>query len=341
MGKKLFWAAIGNPPYQEDTDSDSTRMPPIYDKFMDAADAVAEKVVLVHPARFLFNAGYTPKSWNEKMLNDPHFKVLYYEPDSTKVFPGLSTPLKGGVAVTYYDHSSDFGIIGTFTKYPELNSILNKVQKSNPRSLEEIISSPLSFKVSDLMMKENPELVPRLRSSAFVKLSKIFHKEIPNDGKAYIGIIGLDENKKRAKRFVRKDYIVDSRGLLDSYTVLVAKANGAGNFGETLSPATIAEPGIGYLQTFIGIGQSRVLEEAENIEKYIKTKFARAMLGILKTTQDCPGPKWKYVPLQDFSYKSDIDWSKSVHEIDLQLYKKYGLSTDEIQFIESHVKEME
>lgn len=62
MGKKLFWAAIGNPPYQEDTDSDSTRMPPIYDKFMDAADAVAEKVVLVHPARFLFNAGYTPMS---------------------------------------------------------------------------------------------------------------------------------------------------------------------------------------------------------------------------------------------------------------------------------------
>ena len=74
--------------------------------------------------------------------------------------------------------------------------------------------------------------MPRLRSSAFVKLSKIFHKEIPNDGKAYIGIIGLDENKKRAKRFVRKDYIVDSRGLLDSYTVLVAKANGAGNLGK-------------------------------------------------------------------------------------------------------------
>ena len=66
----------------------------------------------------------------------------------------------------------------------------------------------------------------------------------------------------------------------------------------------------------------------------------RTMLGILKITQDCPAPKWKYVPLQDFTSNSDIDWSMSVHEIDLQLYRKYGLSDEEIDFIETHVKEM-
>lgn len=64
------------------------------------------------------------------------------------------------------------------------------------------------------------------------------------------------------------------------------------------------------------------------------------MLGILKITQDNPRPKWKYVPLQDFTPSSDIDWSKSVAEIDRQLYAKYGLSDEEINFIESHVKEM-
>jgi len=64
------------------------------------------------------------------------------------------------------------------------------------------------------------------------------------------------------------------------------------------------------------------------------------MLGILKITQDNPPEKWKYVPLQDFTSKSDIDWSKSVAEIDKQLYKKYKLSKEEIEFIESHVKEM-
>lgn len=64
------------------------------------------------------------------------------------------------------------------------------------------------------------------------------------------------------------------------------------------------------------------------------------MLGILKITQHNPAPKWKYVPLQDFTPNSDIDWSKSIHEIDLQLYQKYGLDEKEIAFIESHVKEM-
>ena len=65
------------------------------------------------------------------------------------------------------------------------------------------------------------------------------------------------------------------------------------------------------------------------------------MLGILKVTQDNPPDTWRYVPLQDFTSKSDIDWSKSVHEIDLQLYKKYKLSKEEIKFIEEKVKAME
>ena len=81
-------------------------------------------------------------------------------------------------------------------------------------------------------------------------------------------------------------------------------------------------------------------DETENFMKYIKRKFARAMLGTLKVTQDNPRETWLNVPLQDFTTNSDIDWSKSVSEIDKQLYKKYGLSEDEIKFIESKVKEM-
>lgn len=64
------------------------------------------------------------------------------------------------------------------------------------------------------------------------------------------------------------------------------------------------------------------------------------MLGILKITQHNPPEKWKYVPLQDFTENSDIDWTKSIPEIDQQLYKKYGLDKDEIEFIETHVKAM-
>lgn len=76
-------------------------------------------------------------------------------------------------------------------------------------------------------------------------------------------------------------------------------------------------------------------------QKYIKTRFARTLIGILKVTQEINPAKFKYVPLQDFTSSSDIDWSKSVHEIDEQLYDKYGLTKDERDFIETHVKEME
>ena len=332
-----FDFCIGNPPYQEETVSDSTRKPPIYNSFMDAAYGIANKTELITPARFLFNAGYTPKSWNEKMLNDEHFKVLAYEPDSSKIF--TNTDIKGGVIVSYRDGNQNFGAIEIFTKYPELNVILKKVRKVTPQYLDSIISSPLSYKVSQLMLTEHPNTVGRLRTSAFSKLSEIFYDNIPDDGKEYIGMIGLLDGKRTTK-YVRKDYIIDSSGTLDKYTLLVAKANGAGNFGETLSEFTIAEPGVGYTQTFIGMGKCDNNQEAENIGKYIKGKFARALLGVLKITQDCPGPKWKYVPLQDFSSHSDIDWSAPIKAIDQQLYKKYSLSDDEVTFIETNVKEM-
>ena len=82
------------------------------------------------------------------------------------------------------------------------------------------------------------------------------------------------------------------------------------------------------------------MEEAHAVEKYIKTKFARALLSVLKVTQNGNKPVWKMIPIQDFTPASDIDWSKSIHEIDLQLYRKCGLDEKEIEFIESHVKEM-
>ena len=111
--------------------------------------------------------------------------------------------------------------------------------------------------------------------------------------------------------------------------------------GEVVSSPTIGKPMVGYTYTFIGIGNFKHIEEAEAALKYIKTKFARIMLGILKVTQDNTSEKWKLVPLQDFTEYSDIDWAKSVSDIDKQLYRKYNLSEDEIKFIETKVRAME
>lgn len=97
MHKKLFDYVIGNPPYNEDFENSGDNGKfgkPVYHHFMDAAYELSEKVELIHPARFLFNAGSTPKAWNEKMLNDKHFKVLQYSANSKDIFP--NTDIKGG-----------------------------------------------------------------------------------------------------------------------------------------------------------------------------------------------------------------------------------------------------
>lgn len=328
---------IGNPPYMEETESDSSRMPPIYNFFMDTAFTIADKVELITPARFLFNAGYTPKAWNEKMLNDTHFKVLHYEPNASVIFP--NTEIKGGVAVTYRDAGASYGAIGVFTKYPELNRIKDKVIQGDPKYLNEIAFAPLSYGLTDKMLADYPESIGRLRTSAFTKLSEIFFEVCPDDECEYISIIGLI-NGKRVKRFVRRDYIQDKAKILDKWSLLLPEASGNGTFGEKISQPEVSPPQQAYLQTFVALGGFDNEKEVKNLALYIKTKFVRALLGIYKITQHCSPGVWKLVPLQDFTDSSDIDWSKSIPEIDKQLYAKYGLDEKEIAFIESHVKEM-
>ena len=73
-----FDFVIGNPPYQDETVGEQKKYaPPVYNLFLDEAFKIGDKVEMIHPARFLFNAGGTPKDWNEKMLNDPNFKILF------------------------------------------------------------------------------------------------------------------------------------------------------------------------------------------------------------------------------------------------------------------------
>ena len=128
---------------------------------------------------------------------------------------------------------------------------------------------------------------------------------------------------------------------LYNYKVFVPAANGSGALGENLSTPMIGTPMIGSSYTFMSIGKFNTLEEAKAVEKYIKTKFTRVLLGILKITQHNPVTTWRLIPMQDFTPNSDIDWSQSIPEIDQQLYRKYNLSQDEIDFIETKVQAMD
>lgn len=335
-----FDFVVGNPPYQQEKE-DNGRQPPVYDRFMDATYNVSDKVLLITPARFLFNAGQTQKEWNKKMLSDSKLKVLMYEQDSSKVFP--NTDIKGGIAITYRSKEDEFGAIGVFTPIPELNSILHKVKEKIDKSLAEIIYAPTKFDL-DTLYKDHPDFKSLikadgkdklLRTNIFERLS-VFYSSKADDDIAVIGLISA----KRTWRYIKRCYIDDSNEQLNKWKVLLPKSNGSGTLGELLSTPLIAKPLEGYTQTFIGIGAFETEEEAQAAYKYVVSKFARTMLGVLKITQDNPPEKWKYVPLQDFSSSSDIDWSQSIQSIDSQLYDKYGLSEEERNFIETHVKEM-
>lgn len=339
-----FNFVIGNPPYQDETIGDNKGFaPPIYHKFLDEAYKVSDAVEMIHPARFLFNAGSTPKTWNAKMLNDVHFKVLHYESDASKIFP--NTDIKGGVVVTYHDIGQDFGAIKIFTPYDELNSIMKKAApKGENDSLMSIIYLQNRFNL-DLLYRDYPEYQSvigsdgkdkRFRNNIFDKIPIFVLNRIAETD---IRVIGVSKNK-RIWMYIPSKYIEHGHENLDKWKALVARVNGSGSFGEVLSSPIISAPNEGYTQTFIGIGGFNSKWEAENVLKYLKSKFCRTMLGILKITQDNNRETWRMVPLQNFTSSSDIDWSKSIADIDRQLYAKYGLDDKEIAFIESHVKEM-
>ena len=175
-----------------------------------------------------------------------------------------------------------------------------------------------------------------MTTSIFNQLDVFTEEETQIEELKIIGLI----NNNRIYRYIPAKYI-DTHDNIYKYKVILPKSNGSGAIGEVLSTPIIGEPIIGYTQSFISIGRFDTEKETRAALKYVKSKFMRTMLGVLKVTQDNNTDVWKFVPLQDFTSTSDVDWSQSISDIDRQLYAKYGLSKDEIAFIEKMIKPME
>ena len=344
FGVMKFDVVIGNPPYQQEAKGASTRDEPIYHNFMELSYELADIVTLITPGRFLFNAGQTPKKWNQKMLNDEHLKVVMYEQKSGEVFP--RTDIKGGIVITLRDAKKNFGKIGVFTSFTELNSIAKKVRELDEASFSQIVSPRGSYRFSPKFFEDYPEASNKLGkgtrnmivSNVFEKLAEAFPEQVTNEDK-YLRFYGRVKGE-RVYRYLRKEYVLDNE-YTNRYKVFVPKSNGSGALGEVLSTPLIGAPLIGATDTFLNVGPVDNIFEAEALLKYIKSKFLRVMLGIKKTTQDNARNTWSEVPLQDFTPNSDIDWTKSIPEIDQQLYAKYKLTEEEINFIETKVQAME
>lgn len=367
-GSMKFDYIIGNPPYQEEQENNN-KAEAIYHYFYDSVSTLSDKYLLISPARFLFNAGMTPKAWNEKMLSDEHLKVVEYYSNSTEVFTNVNLP--GGVAIMYRDAQETFGAIGFFTP----NSVLQKLSKRFSGLGDDSMSSIVFGGRSDLkfndrffevfpdardyilrtiqakhpsIMKLGPNEEYEIKSSSFERTPFAFLSVQPDDTENYYKILGIEKGK-RVFKWVLKEYLsprFPEYNNIGFYKVFLSNADGAaGQIGKPI-PARIigkplvAQPYSSSIPTFMSIGRFQSEDEAVNAEKYVQTKFVRALIGILKVTQHITPSTWQFVPLQDFTPASDIDWSQPVAGIDQQLYRKYGLSDEEIAFIETHVKEM-
>ena len=345
--KVKFEAVIGNPPYQENILNTSD--PSIYDKFIDIGYSISSIGCFITPAKFLFNVGKTPKQWNKRMLDDEHVRLVELEMDVGKFFPDAK--FEGGVAITLRNENQTFKKIQLCTSYTELTLLAKRVINHttfSPLSNRIFLQNKFNLKA---LYSEFPSLINtigshgkerRLTTSIFDTVPLIFtdKNERPDDVK----ILGLSANS-RVYKYICKKYL-DITTQLTQYKVVLPKSNGSGAIGKTVPTQLIGTPLIlnpneGFTQSFIGIWATNNYSDAVAAMKYIKTCFVRALLGILKVTQDNNADTWAYVPLQDFTENSDIDWSKPIPEIDQQLYRKYNLSDEEIAFIEKMIKPME
>lgn len=245
VGKNVkIKAVVGNPPYQEE--GESTRKAPIYHLFYDAAFKLSPIVSLITPGRYLFKAGQTPAEWMDRMLADPHFKVVDYFQKSNEVFPTVD--IKGGVAIGLRNANKEFGAIGFFSEFPQLVSIMDKVRihKDFVRgAFSETVSSQGIYRFSDLALTEVPRIyevqgkgtAAKITSNAFENLTEIFVDSEDKLSDKGVQIMGRIKGS-RETRWINAKYLQPC-DFLNYYNVFVPEANGTGAIGEVLSTPVI------------------------------------------------------------------------------------------------------
>ena len=340
-----FDVVIGNPPYQVSDGGAQASAKPVYNLFVQAAKKLnVNYLSFIIPARF-FTGGKGLDDFREEMIHDKDIRTLNDYANSADCFSGVD--IKGGVCHFIWEKGynnkckcirhDDFGISKSerylveegddiFIRENFLVSIKNKVKRQGEKTFDLIASPAKLYGLRGDAIKSRKKY----------NLPEMYDTPIKNGYRLF----GLDEKLKRIYKYLPANYPFERNEGLNKYKVFISESYGCGEIGEIPATPVLATPGELCTETFIQIGPFDTQEEAKHCLKYIKTKFLRALVGIRKQTQHATRTVYKYVPLQDFTSKSDIDWSKSIKEIDQQLYKKYGLDENEINFIETRVKEM-
>ena len=341
-----FDVIIGNPPYQLSDGGAQASARPIYQLFVENAISLNPKYLcMIVPSRWMIG-GKGLDDFRQKMIEDKHFSSLHDFLNPKECFP--NNDIKGGVCFFLWDkdHTGPCKItsytqngvrkstrnlkkdgVDIFIRDEILVSILDKVLARNENTFDTIVSAskPYGFRAETMV------------SASKFGLPEFLTEKIDGGYE----IFGLGDKMKRTWKYLPKNYPIPKKSpCLDKYKVFIAEAYGCGNIGEIPSTPVLSTPGQLCTETFLEIGPFNDAQSAENVIKYIKTKFFRALVGIQKQTQHTTQKVYRFVPLLDFKSKKDIDWSKSVSSIDEQLFVRYDLNSEEIKFIKMNIQEM-
>ncbi|MDD4556820.1 MAG: Eco57I restriction-modification methylase domain-containing protein [Alphaproteobacteria bacterium] len=319
-----FDVIIGNPPYQMNDGGNGSSAKPLYHLFIDQAQKLNPRfLTMIVPSRW-FAGGKGLDDFREKMMHDTRIRALYDFFDATECFPGID--LSGGVCYFLWDRDNkgDCKIVShlngkvneqnrpllekdetSFIRFNEAVSIVHKIKEQKREGLLNYVSSRKPFGIPTTIRPQND-----------------------NDGKNNIRMYAYPNNG-----YISEKMVIQNKQWLPLYKVYLAKAYGErGNFPYlVIGKPFLGEPNSCCSETYLVCNPTPSEQCAKNCISYLKTKFARFLVLLMKNTQNAAKGVYQFVPMQDFSE----EWT------DEKLYKKYGLTQDEIDFIESMIRPME
>ena len=330
-------AIVGNPPYQVmDGGGTGSSAVPVYNSFVTISQSIKPKCVsMIMPAKW-YSGGRGLDDFRQEMLNDTRIRKLVDFVDSRDVFPTVD--IAGGICYFLWDLNYNGKCL--------VVSISNGRKSQEKRYLNAYDTFIRDSKIIDIIRKAMPQTSsPSLAQKVYARKPfglRSFDKGFPAEPGRNIRLFGSD-----GISYLNESEVPQNLAIAQKWKVIMSKAS-AEHAGQTdkegrkriVSRLEVLEPGTICTESYLLLDIFDSEAEARNLHKYIRTQFVRFLIGSILLTQNIVRDKFRFVPLQDFTENSDIDWSKSVAEIDRQLYAKYGLTEEEISFIESMIKPM-